>query len=221
MGWVRLGTSVTGNLKKRDYASAVTRSAGDCHLYPAYKDRHVGNSSRGLRTVGPGQGPAESLYSVSARFAAKFTQPHYRARPESRCATGRHRVIEFIFGLPGIGGKLLQSVFSRDVVMVQGLAVFMSMSYVVINTLIDLAYLAVDPPNKEPRSMTVADVVAATGVPPADSSHHIEISPAAKDKGRIRTYWSAMGWGTRLAAIWFGFYCLRSDLHDALSDLWI
>ena len=53
--------------------------------------------------------------------------------------------------------------------------------------------------------MTVADVVAATGVPPADSSHHIEISPAAKDKGRIRTYWSAMGWGTRLAAIWFGF----------------
>lgn len=54
-------------------------------------------------------------------------------------------VIERIFALPGLGGLLIDSIGQRDFLVVQGVVLFISVSYVVINTVIDLIYAAVDP----------------------------------------------------------------------------
>jgi len=54
-------------------------------------------------------------------------------------------VIEEIFALPGLGGRLLDAIFQRDLYMVQGITVFVATVYVILNTLVDFAYLAVDP----------------------------------------------------------------------------
>ncbi len=54
-------------------------------------------------------------------------------------------VVEFLFALPGLGKRLLDAIFQRDFMMVQGITVFVAMVYVVVNTLVDLVYLIVDP----------------------------------------------------------------------------
>lgn len=54
-------------------------------------------------------------------------------------------IVEQLFALPGLGGLLLDSILSRDLVVVQGLVLFISTVYVVVNTLVDFVYAAVDP----------------------------------------------------------------------------
>ncbi len=54
-------------------------------------------------------------------------------------------VIEQIFALPGLGSRLLNAIYQRDIVMIQGITVFIATMYVLINTAVDFIYLAIDP----------------------------------------------------------------------------
>lgn len=54
-------------------------------------------------------------------------------------------VIESIVGWPGIGHALVHAVFSRDVPMVQGTALILGLGFVLVNALIDLAVVRIDP----------------------------------------------------------------------------
>lgn len=54
-------------------------------------------------------------------------------------------VIESLFAWPGIGHALVHAIVARDVPMVQGTALAMGLLFVALNTLIDLACLAIDP----------------------------------------------------------------------------
>lgn len=54
-------------------------------------------------------------------------------------------VTETIFSWQGIGVLLIQSVYRRDYPMVQGLVVFMSAVYLMVNFLVDVSYFLLDP----------------------------------------------------------------------------
>lgn len=54
-------------------------------------------------------------------------------------------ITETIFSLPGLGTLLIQSVAGRDITMVQGVVLFITVAVVVINLLTDFAYAFVDP----------------------------------------------------------------------------
>ncbi len=54
-------------------------------------------------------------------------------------------VTETIFSWQGIGVLLIQSVYRRDYPMVQGLIVFMSAVYLMVNFLVDVSYFLLDP----------------------------------------------------------------------------
>lgn len=54
-------------------------------------------------------------------------------------------VIEQLFALPGLGRRLLEGIFNRDLLVVQGIVLFVASAYVIINTLVDLVYVVVDP----------------------------------------------------------------------------
>lgn len=54
-------------------------------------------------------------------------------------------VVETLFGLPGLGQLVALSITSRDVIMVQGVVVFIAIAYVGINALVDLSYGLIDP----------------------------------------------------------------------------
>jgi peptide/nickel transport system permease protein len=60
-------------------------------------------------------------------------------------ALGGAVITENVFGWPGLGTLLLESIRARDYDVVQGCVLVISMSYVVVNLLTDLLYAAVDP----------------------------------------------------------------------------
>lgn len=54
-------------------------------------------------------------------------------------------VIESVFTLPGLGSMLLQAVSQRDMIVVQGTVMLLVFLVLVINALVDLSYVALDP----------------------------------------------------------------------------
>ena len=54
-------------------------------------------------------------------------------------------IVEEIFSLPGIGRLVFNAISQRDYALVQGIALFIAINFVVINLIADLIYAAVDP----------------------------------------------------------------------------
>jgi peptide/nickel transport system permease protein len=54
-------------------------------------------------------------------------------------------VIEQVFGLPGLGRLILQGIYARDLVVVQGAVITIAIMFALLNLLVDLLYAAVDP----------------------------------------------------------------------------
>lgn len=54
-------------------------------------------------------------------------------------------VIEYLFALPGIGSLVVESIFKRDYIVVQGTVLLVAVGYVLVNFLVDLLYGILDP----------------------------------------------------------------------------
>jgi peptide/nickel transport system permease protein len=54
-------------------------------------------------------------------------------------------IVETIFALPGIGRLLVTSIYSRDVMIIQGCVLLITIAYVSINTVVDILYHILDP----------------------------------------------------------------------------
>lgn len=54
-------------------------------------------------------------------------------------------IIEMIFAMPGIGRLLVDAIFSRDFLVVQGCVLLITAAYVVINAVVDIGYAMLDP----------------------------------------------------------------------------
>jgi peptide/nickel transport system permease protein len=81
---------------------------------------------------------------------------HHALRPSSftlitvlGLQIGRHIgeavIVETIFALPGIGRLLVHAIYARDFLMVQGCILLVTIAYVSINTMVDIAYAILDP----------------------------------------------------------------------------
>lgn len=60
-------------------------------------------------------------------------------------ALGGSVIIEVIFALPGMGRLLVESIFQRDLIIVQGVVLVIAVVYVVANFVVDLMYSVLDP----------------------------------------------------------------------------
>ena len=54
-------------------------------------------------------------------------------------------ITETVFSWPGVGSLLVESIQKRDYPIVQGCVLLISLAYVLVNTLTDLAYAWIDP----------------------------------------------------------------------------
>lgn len=54
-------------------------------------------------------------------------------------------LIEFLFGLPGIGLLMINSILGRDLMMLQGAMLFIVVTYVLLNLVVDALYAVLDP----------------------------------------------------------------------------
>jgi ABC-type dipeptide/oligopeptide/nickel transport system permease component len=61
-------------------------------------------------------------------------------------------VVEWIFSIPGIGRYFITAAFARDYSVVLGITVVLSVTIIVANLLVDLAYFALDPRTRDARS---------------------------------------------------------------------
>lgn len=67
-------------------------------------------------------------------------------------ALGGTVIIETIFGMPGMGTMLVDAIFRRDILVVQGVVAVIAAGFVLINFLIDLLYAVLDPRIRSVRS---------------------------------------------------------------------
>ena len=58
---------------------------------------------------------------------------------------GGNVVIELVFGWPGIGNYAVTSLMSKDAQPIQSFVLFVSVIYVMVNLIVDIAYAVVDP----------------------------------------------------------------------------
>ena len=54
-------------------------------------------------------------------------------------------IVESIFALPGIGRLLLGAIFTRDLIILQGVVLCVAVGYVLINFIVDMLYAVLDP----------------------------------------------------------------------------
>ncbi len=54
-------------------------------------------------------------------------------------------ILEAVFSIPGIGSLLIDSVYNRDFIVVQGLVFYFAIIYVLVNLITDIAYGWLDP----------------------------------------------------------------------------
>lgn len=54
-------------------------------------------------------------------------------------------IVEQLFALPGIGRLLFDAIFQRDLLVVQGVVLVITVGFVVINALVDILYTVLDP----------------------------------------------------------------------------
>ncbi|MCP3955149.1 MAG: ABC transporter permease, partial [Desulfobacterales bacterium] len=62
-------------------------------------------------------------------------------------------IVETIFALPGIGRLLVAAIYGRDFMMVQGCILFITVAFVIVNTMVDLGYFALDPRIRREQSI--------------------------------------------------------------------
>jgi peptide/nickel transport system permease protein len=58
---------------------------------------------------------------------------------------GEAVIVETIFALPGVGRLLVDAIYNRDYMMVQGCVLVISVAYVLINAIVDATYSWLDP----------------------------------------------------------------------------
>jgi peptide/nickel transport system permease protein len=58
---------------------------------------------------------------------------------------GEAVIVETIFALPGIGRLLVNAIYDRDYMMVQGCILLVTVGYVAINSVVDILYTVLDP----------------------------------------------------------------------------
>lgn len=54
-------------------------------------------------------------------------------------------IIETLFALPGVGRLLIEAITKRDFITLQGVVLFIGVAFVVVNVLVDLLYVLLDP----------------------------------------------------------------------------
>jgi peptide/nickel transport system permease protein len=148
-GWVRLSEDPGGNLRSA-FLPALTLALAEVAVFARLlradmiavlqEDYILNARARGL--------PTRYILFRHALRPSSFSLLTVFGLSLGRLVSGAV-IVEVLFALPGLGQLLVQAILSRDFLVVQGLVLFIALVYVVINTLVDVAYELVDPRVRE------------------------------------------------------------------------
>ena len=144
-GWVRLSENVGQNLRSA-FLPALTLALGEMAVFSrllradmiaALQDDFV------LTARAKGMSDRYILFRHAFR-PASFSLLTLSGLSLGRLVGGAV-IVETVFALPGLGQLLVQSILAKDLIMVQGVVLFVALAYVLLNMLVDVSYAYLDP----------------------------------------------------------------------------
>ena len=149
LGWTPLTEDLVENLRRAalpaftiallEMAAYTRLLRGD--LITTFQDDYI------LAARSKGLSSRRVLFGHALR-PSSFTLVTYSALSFARLLGGTV-IVESMFTLPGLGRLAVDAVKYGDLVMVQGIAIFIAVVYLVINLLVDVAYGWLDPRARE------------------------------------------------------------------------
>jgi peptide/nickel transport system permease protein len=145
VGWVSITSSLSGNLSHAALPVAVL-TAGELPVFLRVLRSEL------ISTL-------QENYILAARAKGLpnwYIVLRHALRPSSLSLTtlaglsfgrllGGAIIVETVFALPGVGYLAQQSIFNKDIPIVQGLVVLIALVYLLLNMLVDYGYTILDP----------------------------------------------------------------------------
>lgn len=145
VGWTPIGEGLGDNLKSLALP-ALALAAGEIAMYSRVLRSDTVSTMRNdfmLAARSRGISPARLLFRHALR-PSSLSLVTLGALSLGRLIGGSV-VVEVIFGLPGLGSLMIDSVLNSDLIVVQGIVLLVATVFVLANLLIDLAYGYLDP----------------------------------------------------------------------------
>ena len=112
----------------------------------------IADAAGGLHPHGEGEGHPDPPGAVAPRAPALEPHPADGRRPQVGALIGGAVVIEFLFGIPGMGQLIGFAIGTRQYVALQSGIAVVAIGFVVINFFIDFLYNVLDPRIRERRT---------------------------------------------------------------------
>jgi peptide/nickel transport system permease protein len=144
-GWVPIGRGVFDNLRSL-FLPAFTLAVGETAIYSRVLRSDAVTTMRQdymLAARARGLSPSRVMFRHALR-PSSLSLVTLSALSIGRLIGGAV-VVETIFALPGLGQLMIDSILSSDLIVVQGIVLFVALVYVSINMGLDVAYGYLDP----------------------------------------------------------------------------
>lgn len=144
-GWVRLSEDPIGNLKSA-ILPALSIAIGELAVYTRLlRSDMIGTLQEDYIAVARAKGmPTPWILLRHALRPSSFSLLTVVGLQVGAIMSGSV-IVETLFALPGVGRLLVDSILQRDLVMVQGIALFVAVAYVLVNVVVDVLYSYLDP----------------------------------------------------------------------------
>jgi peptide/nickel transport system permease protein len=151
-GWVRLSDDVVGNLKGA-ILPALSISIGELAVYARLlRSDMIATLQEDYIALARAKGmPTSWILLRHALRPSSFSLLTVVGLQIGAIMSGSV-LVETLFALPGVGRLLVDSIYQRDLVMVQGIALVVAVSYVAVNFTVDIVYSYLDPRIRRGRS---------------------------------------------------------------------
>jgi peptide/nickel transport system permease protein len=151
-GWVRISEDVAGNLKGA-ILPALSIAIGELAVYTRLlRSDMIATLQEDYISLARAKGmPTSWILLRHALRPSSFSLLTVVGLQIGAIMSGSV-LVETLFALPGVGRLLVDSIFQRDLVMVQGIALVVAVSYVAVNFAVDLVYSYLDPRIRRGRS---------------------------------------------------------------------
>ena len=153
-GWVRLTDDPVGNLRTA-IMPALALAIGECAVYTRLlRADMITTLQQDSITMARAKGiPTRRILFRHALRPSSFSLMTVVGL-QVGAIIGGAVIVEQLFALPGIGRLLVDSILQRDLIMVQGVALVIAISFVVINFVVDMLYTVLDPRIRHGRAAT-------------------------------------------------------------------
>lgn len=82
---------------------------------------------------------------MGARPKMRYDTCYYYSGLQLGFALGGSGIVETVFAWPGMGRMMVNAIFARDFVVVQGVTFMFAVTITTANTLVDILYVYLDP----------------------------------------------------------------------------